>query len=304
MAIKLRILILGACLLLAGCYIDLVVPVGGAVVTDSGLYGCLAHETCELQVDHPYFSERFVAVPDPGYRFSHWSALRGNFCAGSTEPSCNQINSSAFLGRADLLPWLAMDFRYALTPVFVQETGAVIPAASPWHIRSSHRQVNYEVSGNFPADVLAAIQKDTNPLGLSAVTGAKPIGKADVAVSWSYQATEGAAGVCELTDAGVAVRYTTTVPQLAGNSLRLPAWQAGWASLQADILQHEIGHQEIYRARLAEFLRRLNAMADQPCAGVETEIRRIYAQIIEEIQQADDQYHLAVGASTSFWAYF
>ena len=99
-------------LLLQGCRIVQVVPMGGQLVSDSHLYDCAAGQTCVVQIDGVPFSDTFTAVPAPGYRFVGWKTGAGSLCAGTATP-CAVLDVPASITVIDydtfLLPEFAVD---------------------------------------------------------------------------------------------------------------------------------------------------------------------------------------------------
>ena len=105
---------------LAGCRLEVVVPEGGRVVSESGRYDCDELFVCSGEVTDSSFEETFTALPDPGYRFVEWSGTDSTVCEGSTE-SCK-------LRMLDLPPTirrslLNSDMVARLVPIF-EETDA------------------------------------------------------------------------------------------------------------------------------------------------------------------------------------
>ncbi|MBT4518482.1 MAG: hypothetical protein HOC23_00635 [Halieaceae bacterium] len=106
---------------LAGCKLQVVVPVGGTVTTASGTYTCAAGQTCEIDVVDLLFDETFTAVPDDGYQFDQWKKKQGGrgFCATvSARHSPCRLYTSFFGGWPNLFSFLATDEVFYLEPVF------------------------------------------------------------------------------------------------------------------------------------------------------------------------------------------
>ena len=75
------LMVLGFILVISGCRLEIEVPEGGKVVTQSGNFECLAGETCVIEVTDASFDETFIAMPDNGYSF-RWRKIPGAFCGG------------------------------------------------------------------------------------------------------------------------------------------------------------------------------------------------------------------------------
>jgi hypothetical protein len=106
----------------AGCKLQVIVPVGGTVITQSGTYTCFAGQTCEISVVDLFFDETFTAVPDSGFFFANWKKKAGGrgFCAtASTGSSPCRLYTSFFAGWPNLFSFLATNEVFFLEPVFV-----------------------------------------------------------------------------------------------------------------------------------------------------------------------------------------
>jgi hypothetical protein len=143
-----RIVILLALLsLLPACKLRIEVGEGGYVVTQSGRYECRAgvaaqgslqqHKSlyrggrvsaqhageddagyhCDIDVSDTNFEETFVAVAEPGYRFSHWNKRERGFFGNRTEDSIT-LTTTGFAGTS-LEALLSMpDEIFYVEPVF------------------------------------------------------------------------------------------------------------------------------------------------------------------------------------------
>lgn len=109
-------------LALAGCKVEVHVPEGGSVVTDSGTFTCGAGERCVLNVSDVHFDETFSALPASGYEFTGWKSRWGGFCGGRREPCTLQTLN--FPGHPGLMAFLDSDETFYLEPVFAKSTSA------------------------------------------------------------------------------------------------------------------------------------------------------------------------------------
>ncbi|MBT4521318.1 MAG: right-handed parallel beta-helix repeat-containing protein [Halieaceae bacterium] len=113
---------------LAGCKLQIVVPVGGTVTTASGTYTCLAGEVCEIDVVDLLFDETFIAEPDSGYEFLEWKKKAGGrgFCATeSSRQSPCRLYTSFFANWPNLFAFLATDDVFYLEPAFMLEPAPI-----------------------------------------------------------------------------------------------------------------------------------------------------------------------------------
>jgi hypothetical protein len=81
------ILLICIATLMAGCKLAVIVVEGGEVQSaGSGI--CVEGTICIVDVDDPYFSETFTAIPDEGWYFHKWNSGDRFFCGDSTDPDC------------------------------------------------------------------------------------------------------------------------------------------------------------------------------------------------------------------------
>jgi Thrombospondin type 3 repeat len=103
-------------LLLSGCFLEIRVPVGGSVVSQSGAYDC--DSFCSVPIWDLFFDETFEAVPDRGYGFVGWKKAELHFCGGKTTPC--YLSTSQFADYPALMDMLSSNSVFYLEPEFVQ----------------------------------------------------------------------------------------------------------------------------------------------------------------------------------------
>lgn len=109
-------------LFLAACKIEVIVPEGGAVKSESGTYECEAGKTCEVSVTDIFFDEVFVAHPDDGMEFTGWKKRDRGFCGGNTKPCA--LTTEAFEGQDHLTRFLEDDEEvFYLEATFAEASG-------------------------------------------------------------------------------------------------------------------------------------------------------------------------------------
>ena len=107
---------------LASCKIQIEVPTGGSVASQSGNYTCAEGKTCVIDVVDLFFDETFVARPKAGYEFVRWKKKAGGFCgAGKARFKPCHLYTSVFEGIPVLEQFLARDDVFYLQPVFALE---------------------------------------------------------------------------------------------------------------------------------------------------------------------------------------
>lgn len=133
-------------LLAAGCKIQIEVPEGGHVVTESGNYRCTAGNTCSIDVVDLFFDETFDGVATAGFQFTGWKKRDRGFCGGSDEP-CRLFTSGfegnealmGFLERQDEVFFLEPQFE----PVVVDAFDPEIFLSRPFLVREGGFDVTY-----------------------------------------------------------------------------------------------------------------------------------------------------------------
>jgi len=109
--------LLAVSLVVVGCKLQVVVPPGGRVVSESGNFSCEAGESCTVDVTDVFFDETFRAVPDPGYTFVSWRQRLKGWCAGRNAPC--RLTTTGFAD-TPLLPILDEDYVFYLQPIFAR----------------------------------------------------------------------------------------------------------------------------------------------------------------------------------------
>ncbi len=100
------LLIISLAMLVTGCKLAVIVPVGGTVQSTSGTRNCdggAVGEYCTFDVTAASLplSESFTAFAKPGYEFVRWQKTTGGFlCGDSTSPTCTLTLSNDALGAA------------------------------------------------------------------------------------------------------------------------------------------------------------------------------------------------------------
>lgn len=104
-------------ILLSACRIDIIVPAGGAVSSESGAYSCAANSTCAVAVADSRFNETFAAIPAQGFQFIGWKKGLALLCGGSLSPC--PIDTSWFVQYDDMMNLLRSDGVVYVEPVFI-----------------------------------------------------------------------------------------------------------------------------------------------------------------------------------------
>lgn len=105
-----------AAVLIVGCKVDIIVPEGGKVVTNSGDYECGAGDVCTIEISDLFFDETFKAIPTEDYVFARWENIEGSLCSYQAAP-CRIVSSLAEL-HENFMALLESDEIFYLVPVF------------------------------------------------------------------------------------------------------------------------------------------------------------------------------------------
>ena len=110
-----------AIIFLASCKVQITVPKGGSVTTESGNYECAEGDICLVDVVDFQFDETFIAVPNTGFEFIQWRKLPGGFCgAGESRFDPCHLYTAPFQvpGFQKVAEFLSRDDVFFLEPVF------------------------------------------------------------------------------------------------------------------------------------------------------------------------------------------
>jgi hypothetical protein len=188
----------------SACKIDVVVPVGGSVTTESANYDCKAQSNCTIEVVDTGFSETFVATPAAGYQFIGWGTGQMRLCGGRLGPCA--IDTSWFSGYDKLMALLDTDEVTYLEPRFIPvddirryQSGDVISFTG--NVTVSNRGEPTRVSGvTVRLEFLPGLEEyeDKQVLTLRSTTTFLETGEQQVVRQSIWQETNGA--LYELTD--------------------------------------------------------------------------------------------------------
>ncbi|TGD75816.1 hypothetical protein E4634_02815 [Mangrovimicrobium sediminis] len=138
-------LVLALALTLAGCKVEVAVPPGGQVITESGAHSCARERICSIDVVDQYFAETFIAVPHANNSFLGWAAGDNALCGNSRKP-CTLV-TAGFADQPELMALLESDAVFTLTPRFLvnprlgrgdlRDDGRALPAVGNYNLLGS-----------------------------------------------------------------------------------------------------------------------------------------------------------------------
>jgi len=109
------LLLLAASTVITGCKLQIIVPPGGHVVSESGNISCGAGESCTIDITDVFFDETFQAIPDPGYTFVSWRQRLLGWCGGRNAPC--RLTTTGLLD-TPFMSMLEDDYLFYLQPIF------------------------------------------------------------------------------------------------------------------------------------------------------------------------------------------
>jgi len=101
---------------LSACNIELRVPQGGRIYSESLSRHCEVGQICRFEVTDTSFSDGFVAEAEPGFVFTGWKSAHKHLCSGSTKVC--RLSTKGFPGNETLMEFLRSDDTFYLEPVF------------------------------------------------------------------------------------------------------------------------------------------------------------------------------------------
>lgn len=114
------LLVIAAVVAITGCKIEIKVPEGGSVISQSGeIDACAAGETCYVDVVDIFFDQTFEAVPAEGMKFTGWEKKKRGFCGKNMDPC--RLATSGFEGNEALMPFLDTQDIFFLYPTFAAD---------------------------------------------------------------------------------------------------------------------------------------------------------------------------------------
>jgi hypothetical protein len=114
--------------LATSCKVQITVPKGGKVITESGDYECKSGEVCSIDIYDLFFDQAFIATPAEGYVFARWEKVARGLCAYKSTP-CRIASAWASIHEV-FMELLESDDVFYLEPVFANtwsQVGEDIP---------------------------------------------------------------------------------------------------------------------------------------------------------------------------------
>lgn len=116
---------------MSGCKLASVVVEGGEVQSvSSGT--CIAGSVCIHQVTDSNYSETFIAVPDPGWRFEKWNDGDGFLCQSDPTNRVCVVSNVGSAGNAIIEAIIASDETFYIMPIFKEGLATVVADGKEW----------------------------------------------------------------------------------------------------------------------------------------------------------------------------
>ncbi|CAA0114250.1 Uncharacterised protein [Halioglobus japonicus] len=103
--------------LLSGCFLEVIVPKGGSVVSVSQVNDCAEGSNCSIEISDANFTDAFTAIPNDGYEFVKWMGGSEFLCRDSTSTTCI-VSNTALASNASTTSIIAGDDTFYIMPVF------------------------------------------------------------------------------------------------------------------------------------------------------------------------------------------
>jgi predicted secreted Zn-dependent protease len=287
-----------ACLLLMGNKIVIAVPEGGAVVSSSGLVACSAREHCTIDTSEYVFAETFTAVPEPGYEFIGWGEGVGAVCGGSRDPDCAELDVDVDFDSHDTSDRIDLATKRNLQPRFSPLESSDSASAQRISVSSFHRTRNYQVRGDTEREIWSQLHGASNPLDKNKVTGAKPAGYTSFGYTYSYQAGyEPHSSHCRVESGSFEFSFETILPQFAITEETNELLKIRWQHFQREILEHEVGHVELYRQLVKTLPEAMTELRSVPCGELSNSVKLAIEHVVDRVKKSNVEYDEKQGSN-------
>ncbi|MEH6584487.1 MAG: DUF922 domain-containing protein [Halioglobus sp.] len=283
-------------IMLMGSKIIIRVPDGGQVVSSSGLYACAAGETCTINYDEINFDEMFIAIPDRGSNFSRWIDTAGSVCSSSWDPRCSNTTLDIIQDNPGRLRAYDSNRTVKVNPTFITHRTRTTDSVPRFNVRSFHSTQYYAISGNTSSELWNQLNSEVNPLPKNLTSGRKPIGHANFSYRYSYKAQYDSGGSnCTVGSAEIDLDFETVLPKLKQFSDKPNHLQTQWNRFTAVIIEHEAGHQKIYRRLVQELPHALQSVTNSPCHDLDEQVKITVSRLIATLEKASTEYDQITG---------
>jgi predicted secreted Zn-dependent protease len=162
--------------------------------------------------------------------------------------------------------------------------GASILPALPPGVRAFTAEVRYDVTGATVEEIRTSLRRSSAEALPGGVTGYH---RWDI--KWTYRYAR--AGVyCELSDIGIDLNSTITLPEWHRPDEADPAVVATWDEYMADLRGHEYGHRVLAYQAAREIRRALDRLRVEDCAFIVNEARRVGEAILEQHRERNAEF--------------
>lgn len=277
--------VIGTSLLLMGSKIVIFVPVGGSVVSSSGLVTCTAGETCTIDTTDFSFTETFTAVAEPGYEFTAWGDGENAVCIGSQNADCTELDENTFSEFSGAVDHIDASSTFTMHPIFstLESTTAAPPARIS--VSSVHRTRYFRVRGKSPDEVWADLHGAANPLTKIPETGRKPVGNASMELRYTFQ-PEYVPGSshCRVASGNIEFMFETTLPRMVVTDETSDSLKRRWQLLEKEVTEHEVEHIAIYRRLISQLPEVMTSEASATCSELSQRVSSAIEESVDAIK--------------------
>ena len=283
--------------LLLGSNIALTVPEGNPTDSASVTSACTAVDDCVDDVGNQDFQESLADIHGPDDLVLGSMESEGGECFGSSYSDCAVVPTDDFSTHPQLAMLLDSAGATEINLPGIAGDTDQPQATSTFTIRSSLSTRYYAINGDTSNELWSELRGDANPLSVLPGVGRKPLGEASFVYSYSYQPDQAAsASHCQVKSGEIDVQFETVLPRLEDVDHKPDRLRRQWKKFRSVVVDHEVGHLEIYRRILDELPQAMSQIGAVPCDQLDSRIVAAVERVVDSIQLASADYDADVGA--------
>lgn len=283
--------------LLLGSNIALTIPQGSSTGSASVASACATADECAVDAGNQDLQETLADIHGPDDVVLGSVESQGSECFGSSYSDCAIVPTDAFSRHPQLAMLLDSPGATEIQLPGIAGGAGQPRATSTFTVRSSLSTRYYEINGDSSSELWNELRGDANPLSVLPGVGRKPLGQASFVYSYSYQPDQAAGAFhCQVKSGEIDVQFETVLPRLEDLDDKPDRLRRQWKEFQAVVVDHEVGHLEIYRRILDELPQAMSEIGAVPCDELDSRIAAAADRVVDSIQLASSDYDAHVGA--------